>query len=77
MKRFEEKVVVITGGANGLGKTCVLRFASEGACVASLDVSSEGNQATAAECQELGVEANALHCDITDPDNIYAVFNTR
>jgi NAD(P)-dependent dehydrogenase (short-subunit alcohol dehydrogenase family) len=73
MKRFEKKVVVITGGANGIGKACALRFAQEGAYVACLDVTDELNRAAAAECQELGVEAIALHCDVTDPENIKAV----
>jgi NAD(P)-dependent dehydrogenase (short-subunit alcohol dehydrogenase family) len=73
MKRFEKKVVVITGGANGIGKACALRFAQEGAYVACLDVTDELNQAAAAECQVLGVEAIALRCDVTDPENIKAV----
>ena len=42
MKRFEDKIVAVTGGARGIGKGCCLRFASEGAKVAVLDVAMTG-----------------------------------
>jgi 3-oxoacyl-[acyl-carrier protein] reductase len=38
MKRFENKVAVITGGASGIGKAAVEKFAREGAAVAIWDV---------------------------------------
>lgn len=38
MKRFENKVVVITGSASGIGKAAVEKFAREGAAVAIWDV---------------------------------------
>jgi NAD(P)-dependent dehydrogenase (short-subunit alcohol dehydrogenase family) len=38
MNRFQNKVVVITGGAAGIGKAAVEKFAREGAAVAIWDV---------------------------------------
>ena len=38
MKRFENKVAVVTGGASGIGKAAVEKFAREGAAVAIWDV---------------------------------------
>jgi NAD(P)-dependent dehydrogenase (short-subunit alcohol dehydrogenase family) len=38
MRRFEDKVAVVTGGASGIGAACAARFAAEGARVAVLDV---------------------------------------
>jgi NAD(P)-dependent dehydrogenase (short-subunit alcohol dehydrogenase family) len=73
MKRFLDQVVVITGAANGIGKACAIRFAQEGAKIACLDISAEGNEAAAAECRDLGVEAMALQCDITDGNNLKLV----
>lgn len=75
MKRFVNQVVVITGAANGIGKACAYRFAEEGANVACLDITTEANEATAAECRELGVEAIALRCDVTNPDSIKTAVN--
>ena len=38
MNRFKNKIVVITGGASGIGKAAVEKFAREGAAVAIWDV---------------------------------------
>jgi nucleoside-diphosphate-sugar epimerase len=75
MKRFVDQVVVITGAANGIGKACAQRFAQEGANIACLDITTADNEATAAECRSLGVEALALLCDVTDVDNIRLVID--
>ncbi|NUQ39390.1 MAG: 3-oxoacyl-ACP reductase FabG [Caldilineales bacterium] len=49
--RFQNKVVLITGGAAGIGKACAAKFAAEGAVVLICDVNEEVGQATA---QEIG-----------------------
>ena len=38
MKSFEDKVVVVTGGAHGIGATIVSEFEKEGAKVAYIDI---------------------------------------
>ena len=64
MKRFEKKVVVVTGSATGIGRAAVIRFASEGAAVACLDVADEANRATESAALELGAQAEAMYCDV-------------
>ena len=71
-KRFVGQVAVITGAANGIGRACAVRFAQEGASVVCLDLNTDYNEAAAAECRDLGVEALALACDVTAPDSINA-----
>lgn len=70
MKRFTDKVVVITGAANGIGEASALRFAEEGAHVACLDLAEDRNQAVAEECRKLSGDAFALKCNVTDPENL-------
>ena len=36
--RFNDQVVIITGGASGIGQSCALRFAREGAFVYLFDI---------------------------------------
>lgn len=72
LKRFIQHVVLITGAGGGIGQACALRFAQEGANVACLDVGDTANEATAAQCRELEVEAIALHCNVADSVSVTA-----
>ena len=62
--RFSGQVVVITGSATGIGRATAIRFASEGAAVACLDIEQEENEATAADASALGTQAVAFACDV-------------
>ncbi len=48
MPRMQDKVVIITGGASGLGRAASLRFAAEGATVLIWDINAEKAEATRA-----------------------------
>ncbi len=75
VKRFEDKIVVVTGGAKGIGKGCCLRFAEEGAKVAVLDIALGEAAKVAAECEKLsGRPSLALHCNVADPASVDAAF---
>ena len=53
-KRFDGKVVVITGTGGGMGRAAALRFAAEGAIIAGCDVKVEGNLETIAMVEAAG-----------------------
>ncbi|MBT5456465.1 MAG: SDR family oxidoreductase, partial [Rhodospirillaceae bacterium] len=56
--------VVVTGGAQGLGRGIALRLAQDGAKVAIWDVKPDGGEETAALCREAG--AADVRFDVVD-----------
>ena len=67
-KRFDNKSVLITGAASGMGQATALRVASEGARVCCADVDSEGLEKTVEQIQQNGGKAFAAQADITSAE---------
>ncbi len=63
---YSGKVVVVTGGAGGLGQALCRRFAAAGAKVAAVDRNEEAVRAFAAALEAEGFTAIGLACDVTD-----------
>lgn len=63
--RFTGKVVLITGGAGGIGRAAAVRFASEGARVVVVDVAAAGLGQTVAAVEKVDGEAHAVEADVT------------
>jgi NAD(P)-dependent dehydrogenase (short-subunit alcohol dehydrogenase family) len=66
MARFDDRVVVVTGAASGIGRATATRFGSEGAVVACLDVAEDAAAETAAGISASGGRAKAWPLDVTD-----------
>ena len=76
MGSFDGKVVIITGGALGIGQATAWEFAKEGAMVAIADVNREAGEATVAEVERLGGEGLLLQADVSDSSDCRRVVET-
>ena len=71
------KVVVVTGGGRGIGRSMATAFAGKGAHVALLDLNEQDLRATQAQCEALGVRTLIHACNVArEADVIAALDNT-
>ena len=68
------RVALVSGAAQGMGRAMAIGFAEAGADVMICDINSEGIQATADHIQKLGRRAVPVTCDITNIEQIRAMF---
>jgi 2-keto-3-deoxy-L-fuconate dehydrogenase len=73
--RLDGKLAVVTGGASGIGRAVAQRFAISGACVRVLDIEENAAQTVVDEIAAAGGNAKAYRCDVSQRDNVEAVFN--
>src|SRR4051794_32429552 len=59
--RLDDRVVIVTGGAQGLGKTYAKRLVAEGARVAIADVNGAQAEQTAAELGVLAIQTDVAN----------------
>jgi len=67
------KVVVITGGASGIGRATALAFAREGAGVVIGDIDIAGAEKTVATIRDMGGKADCLRVDVARSDDVQAL----
>ena len=63
--RLKNKVALITGGGNGIGKASCLLFAGEGARVVVVDLDKKAGRQTVHEIEESGGEASFFRADVS------------
>ena len=67
--RLQDKAVIITGGAQGLGRAYALGMADEGAKLAIADINLEAAEKTAKDIQTQGRDALAIKTDVSNPES--------
>jgi NAD(P)-dependent dehydrogenase (short-subunit alcohol dehydrogenase family) len=68
------KVAVITGAGSGLGFVIAEALAEAGADVVCSDINGNLNETTAQRVKELGRKAITVTCDVTDEQQVAALF---
>ncbi|WP_324760758.1 SDR family NAD(P)-dependent oxidoreductase [Haloarcula sp. GH36] len=68
--RLTDRHIVVTGGAQGIGRGIVLRCAQAGADVTIFDIDAETAGETAARVRETGSEATVVEVDVADADSV-------
>ncbi|MFK5924394.1 MAG: SDR family NAD(P)-dependent oxidoreductase [Verrucomicrobiota bacterium] len=71
-KRFENQVAIVTGGADGIGKSVVERLAREGAKVTIFDMNEALGEQVCAEFGEQGLIVSSQVVNVADEDSVKA-----
>lgn len=72
---LQDKVVVITGGGQGLGRAMAVHLASKGVKPALVDMNAEALDATVELCLKQGVEARAYVANIAEESAVIETFD--
>lgn len=69
---IEDKVVLITGAGQGIGRGIALRLAADGADIAIVDLNEAKMEEVADEVRRIGRKATTFVADVTSRDQVYA-----
>lgn len=73
---LKDKVALITGGGNGIGRAIVLRFLEEGAKVATIDLDEAGLEETRKEAEQAGNQVLTVKANVSVREDVQGVVDT-
>ncbi|SDY59026.1 hypothetical protein SAMN05421736_102348 [Evansella caseinilytica] len=76
MTKWEKKVVLVTGAANGIGKAVAAAYAAANAHVFIVDIDKEHGESLAAELAEKRLSATFLYGDVAKETDVHTIFET-
>lgn len=72
---IQDKVIVITGGAKGIGRSIALSLAGKGGKIAILDLDQAAMEEAVKLVEDAGSTARAYKCDVSDEKTVVDTFN--
>jgi meso-butanediol dehydrogenase / (S,S)-butanediol dehydrogenase / diacetyl reductase len=68
---IKDKVALVTGAGQGIGRAIALRLAKDGADIAIVDIKEDKMDAVAQEVKALGRKATVFSADVSNIDQVY------
>lgn len=75
MKRFEGKIIIITGAGRGVGFTTALEFAAEGATVIAAELDEQRGRDIEAKLKLISPDSAFMQIDISEQGSVQALFD--
>ncbi|MEP7259523.1 MAG: SDR family NAD(P)-dependent oxidoreductase [Flavitalea sp.] len=69
-ERFTDKIAIITGSADGIGKGVASRLGKEGATLALMDINEDLLQKTVGEFKASGIKAKGYLVNVSNPTQV-------
>ena len=68
--RFQDKLVLVTGGGAGIGRATALLFAAEGATLIVADRDAPNGRAAVSVIEKTGGRASFIQCDVSSSEQV-------